>query len=382
LLHDCRATLSQYWHTLQTHLFPALEEELGPLPAMHQRLVRTLDMVRIEDFTPDSWGCPWRPARDRCAIGRAFIVKAVLNLPTTRALLNRLEADPALRRLCGWESGGEIPSESKFSRVFAEFAETALPVGIHQAMVETFQHERLVGHVSRDSTAIHGREKPVKPPPESAPEPKRKRGRPKKGEEPPPKPPTRLERQQDMSVEEMLADLPTACDTGAKRNSKNNVEYWTGYKLHLDSADGQIPISFVLTSASTHDSQAALPLAEMTAQRVSNLYDVMDAAYDCAIIRRHSQSLGHTPLIDRNFKADHKAKTEHAAETQRLKRLHWVMPETRRFTERSSVERVFARLKDEFGGRFVRVQGHAKVLAHLVFGLLALTADQLIRLVL
>ena len=134
---------------------------------------------------------------------------------------------------------------------------------------------------------------------------------------PAPKPPTRLERQQDVGVEAMLADLPTACDTGAKRNSKNNVEYWIGYKLHLDSADGQIPISFVLTSASRHDSQGALPLAEMTAQRVSNLYDVMDAAYDCAIIRQHSQSLGHTPLIDRNFKADHKAKAkaEHEAET-------------------------------------------------------------------
>jgi hypothetical protein len=44
-----------------------------------------------------------------------------------------------------------------------------------------------------------------------------------------------------------------------------------------------------------HDSQVALPLATMSAQRVTNLYDLMDAAYDTQIIREHSQSLGHQP---------------------------------------------------------------------------------------
>ena len=42
------------------------------------------------------------------------------------------------------------------------------------------------------------------------------------------------------------------------------------------------------------------------------------------------------------------------------------------------VERVNARLKDEFGGRTVRVRGHAKVMCHLMFGVLALTANQLL----
>ena len=38
--------------------------------------------------------------------------------------------------------------------------------------------------------------------------------------------------------------------------------------------------------------------------------------------------------------------------------------------------------KDEFGGRYVRVRGHSKVYCHLMFGILALTVDQLMRLVL
>jgi len=51
--------------------------------------------------------------------------------------------------------------------------------------------------------------------------------------------------------------------------------------------------------------------------------------------------------------------------------------ETIRYRERSTVERVNGRLKDEFGGRVVRVRGHAKVMCHLMFGILALTSNQM-----
>ncbi len=77
----------------------------------------------------------------------------------------------------------------------------------------------------------------------------------------------------------MLADLPRRCDTGIKRDAKGFQTRWTGYKLHIDTADGDIPISCVLTSASVHDSQVAIPLATLTAGRVTSLYDLMDSAY-------------------------------------------------------------------------------------------------------
>jgi len=51
-----------------------------------------------------------------------------------------------------------------------------------------------------------------------------------------------------------------------------------------------------------------------------------------------------------------------------------------RYNERTNAERGDARLKDEFGGRTLRVRGAAKVMAHLMFGILALAADQLPRL--
>jgi hypothetical protein len=44
------------------------------------------------------------------------------------------------------------------------------------------------------------------------------------------------------------------------------------------------------------------------------------------------------------------------------------------------VERVNGRLKDEFGGRFVRVRGVIKVKCHLMFGKLVLAIAQIFRL--
>ena len=58
-----------------------------------------------------------------------------------------------------------------------------------------------------------------------------------------------------------------------------------------------------------------------------------------------------------------------------------VFPAERRYVERSGSERINGRLKDEFGGRHVRVRGYDKVLAHLMFGMTVLTASQLMRLI-
>ena len=111
----------------------------------------------------------------------------------------------------------------------------------------------------------------------------------------------------------MLNDLPKACDVGTKKNSKGYKTSWIGYKLHLDVADGGIPISAVLTSASTHDSQVAIPLAIISNGRVTNLYDAMDSAYDVPQIHEMSQ-LRHIPLSDVNPRRNQGLKNDIAAE--------------------------------------------------------------------
>ena len=370
--------LKQFLRVMQGALFPALQEELGPLTEKHRQLVALLNIVHIEALIASVRGAVGRPAKDRRAIARAFVAKAVWNMSTTRQLLERLAVDTTLRRICGWESPREIPHESQFSRAFAEFAETRLPQRLHEALIAETQKDRLIGHISRDSTEIEAREKPVRPPvaAESA-KPAGKKGRPKKGEPQPAPEPTRMERQAGMKLEELLADLPRDCNVGSKKNSKGYLETWVGYKLHPDVADGQIPVSCILTSASLHDSQAAIPLAALSASRITNLYDVMDSAYDAQAIQEYSLSLGHVPLMDVNPRRD----TARQAEEKRRRLLGCKTAEEVRYQERTTVERVNARLKDEFGARMVRVRGNAKVMCHLMFGVIALTADQILRLI-
>jgi hypothetical protein len=328
--------------------------------------VKILELVQIEHFLKSQQsGGLGRPLENRQAIARAFVAKAVYNLETTRQLLDRLASDETLRRLCGWERQDNLPSEATFSRAFAEFSASQLPERVHARLIEKYEKPRLVGHISRDATAIMAREKAAKKVKPVVGETKSSGGKKKQRAS---KPLTRLERQQSMTLKEMLADLPGVCDCGAKRNSKGHPSYWVGYKLHLDVADGGIPISGILTSASVNDSQVAIPLATLTAQRVDNLYDLMDSAYDVPLIREKIIALGHVPIIDGHTRRGGEKPVFAPHEAQRYK-------------ERTTCERVFARLKEEFGGRVVRVRGPAKVMTSLLFGLLALTADQLLRLI-
>lgn len=392
-----RQQLTQFTQVLQSQLFPILEEACGVLDEKAQHLVAVLEMVPLSRFVPASRGWIGRPCKDRLAIASAFVAKAVYGFSLTRQLLERLHQDEQLRRICGWETEREVPHESTFSRAFAAFAEMELPQFVHEALIASTQKDRLIGHIARDSTAIEARERfpetaaPQTPARQSQSSPARRRGcapgkrgphqRHKRGKPPAarPKENTRLHRQRQMQLPEMLAELPRHCSLGVKTSPDGNQKYWRGYKLHLDVADGQIPISAILTAASLHDSQAAIPLAVMTAQRVTSLYDVMDAAYDATEIREHSRSLGHVPII-KSPRRHQKEIPFSGRERWEARQMTWA--EEDRFRERTMVERVNARLKDEFGGRSIRVRGARKVMAHLMFGILVLTADQILKLVL
>ena len=372
--------LSDYWYAFQQELFPRLESELGPMGERYELFVAVLELVRVEALLPYFRGQVGRPEEDRAALARAFIAKAVFDVPTTRGLIERLEVDGRLCRLCGWSGAGRLPSEATFSRAFSEFAESRLANRLHETLIARTMDGHLIEHISRDATAIEAREKAAAKPKAAKPKRRRKRGRPRKGEARA-KEPSRLERQLTMSLPQMLADLPRACDVGSKRNAKGHTTSWIGYKLHVDTADGGIPISCIMTSASTHDSQVAIPLGTLTAGRVENLYDLMDAAYDSIEIWAHCILLGHKPIIDVNPRRSVEMQEALKQEKKARRTLGLVFPEERRYVVRSGSERINGRLKDEFGGRHVRVRGYDKVLAHLMFGMTVLTASQLMRLI-
>ena len=93
----------------------------------------------------------------------------------------------------------------------------------------------------------------------------------------------------------------------------------------------------------------------------------VDRGWDSsAELRAHCKDLGHVPLIDHNPRGGEKIEFDPA--------------EAMRYNERTVAERMNARLKDEFGGNHIWVKGNTKVMSHLMFGLLVLTVDQLMRL--
>lgn len=385
---SARHILTQFAHVLQEELFPVIASVTGPLSADMELLAGVMAMAPLEKILSARRAGTGRPARDRAALATAFMAKAILNLPTTRDLISRLRVDEALRRICGWNSVGAVPHESKFSRAFAEFADSELPQKLHEAVVAATQKDRLIGHIARDSTAIPARERcddVLEQKKQRAQTKQRKSkskgrkkhefSRKKAGERG-----TRIQQQRHQKLDRMLRDLPRACDIGAKTNSQGNEQYWCGYKLHLDVADGQLPVSAVLTSASVHDSQVAIPLMTITSQRVTHLYELMDSAYDAESIHEHSRQLNHVPIIAPHPRRGTKKPSQlpKVFPDRPTPQLTWAQQE--RYKTRTMSERVNARLKDEFGASQIRVRGAAKVMAHLMFGVLALTVDQWLRL--
>ena len=362
-----RTGIMQRWRVVQHELMPELRAEVGSLTPKLEKVVHTLEWVRIEEFIGSSWRGCGRPEHDRGMLANAFVSKAVLGLSTTAGLIERLTVDRALRRICGFPMWKRLPDESTFSRAFAEFAADGLAERTHAALVRETLGCRLIGHISRDGTSIEAREKPARKMgvPKTRPAVTKRRGRPQKDEIREVKP-GKLVQQQGKSLTQLLKELPRDCDRGSKSNAQGYKNSWNGYKLHIDTADCGVPVSALLSSASMHDSLAAIPLSLMTAQRVTSCYDLMDAAYCSSMLREHSRSLGHVPLIDHN--------------PRRGEKIEFTPSEAQRYKERSQAERTNARLKDDFGGRHLRVRGHTKVMSHLMFGMLALTADQILRL--
>ena len=366
----------------QTELIELVEQDFGGLSPKLEQIIRAFEYTQIElAVYRERWYGQARgvgqPEVDRCALACAFVAKAVLGLLTTRALIDRLGADTKLRRLCGFDLRVALPSEATFSRAFGEFARWELMQRVHAGMVKDRLGEHVIGHISRDSTAIEAREslaKKNKVKKDKANEVKakakvkRKRGRPAKDEVRPPPEPSVLERQQGQNLEQMLAELDKGCATGTKVNAQGYKISWKGYKLHLDTACCGVPVSAVLSGANVHDSRVALPLSRISAQRVVACYELMDSAYCSSVIRQDIQAAGRVPLIDHNPRRGEKREFD--------------PHEAQRYKTRSGAERCNARLKDEFGARHVQVRGHAKVMCHLMLGVLALCADQFTRLLL
>jgi transposase len=381
------SNLSKMWIkilNLEKSLFPVLKEELRleELSSKEQKLISILDFAEIEkNITVVTIT---NTPKDRVEIARSLIAKSVYNIQTTRDLIDRLHCDRTLRIVCGWRYKCDIPSESKFSRVFEELSQMKIAQKTHEKFVKKYLSKKTFFYNATDATKIPLRQKAVKVEKEK-PKPKKK-GRPKKGEIREPVKPTILQKQKEMqTVDEKLSLISTACGVGIKQNSKGNREVWIGGKLHISVVDGDIPVTAFYSGANVHDSSVALPLIQETSKRVDYLYDLQDAGYDADIIREFSIKLRHRPIIDINPKNSKKLKEkieliDHEKKTFKYLNQHLNLDDEH-YNQRSMVERVNKYLKDDFGCDKIYYQGAMKVASVLAFGILSICIYQSLKFV-
>ena len=221
----------QRWRVIQHELMPELRHEVGALTPKLEKLIHTLEWVRIDEFVGTTWCGIGRPPRDRAALASAYVAKAVLGLTTTTGLIERLTVDRVLKRICGFSLWKRLPDEATFSRAFAEFATDGLAERAHEALVKETLGTVLVGHINRDGTAIESREKPRRKATATEEAAPKKRGRPKKGEIREAKS-GKIEQQCGKTLAQLVAELPRSCDHGTKCNAQGYKNSWNGYKPH------------------------------------------------------------------------------------------------------------------------------------------------------
>lgn len=364
--------ISYLYSKIQSQLFPILDKHFEtPLLRCHEQVIWALEILKIENLTPyHNYLGRGRPPKHHPCILRAFVAKHVLNLPSTTHLIHRLHCDRHLRYICGWLPYEKIPSESTFSRIFSFLSTSGCLETLHEKLVKDVYENHAVLHCYRDSCPIEVRER------------ESKINEPKTQERYPclsldNKKQTVCEYQASASnLKEAIKPLRINCDIGKKTNAHGLSQCWRGYKLHLDVADGMFPISCILTSASSHDSQAGIPLSMKSASRAFVMYELMDTAYDVNAIREYILEQGRVPLIKLHKRKGERKENIEANETAH-RVLNWQPAEERRLKHRFSSERLFARLHDSFLCGVISVRGHAKVLCHVMLGILSLFCSEL-----
>ncbi len=88
----------------------------GILNPEQSTVALVLEAIQVERHVKGTGLSGGRPYYSLKPTACAFVVKSVLNIPTTKDLIARLKVDHVLRTLCGF--AWIVPSESVFSRHF------------------------------------------------------------------------------------------------------------------------------------------------------------------------------------------------------------------------------------------------------------------------
>jgi hypothetical protein len=347
----------------QKEIVPELKQHFRYITNKHEQLLLILDLIDINVIYPNSaWNTRFgRPIEHRHKFVIAFIAKALWNIAQTNTLIEYLKVDKVLRAICGFdERNFLLPSESTFSRAFAEISDSKVGEKLLEYIIIVHCSETLQEHVSIDGSAIPVAEKanPVTKIWVKTKSGKKKRVVKNKNS-------STIQLTQDTDT--ILNSLSTVCDYGTKKDSKGYKYTWKGYKLHVAVNDYNIPVAAIVTSASVNDTLAAIPLIRTVEDRVDNLYYLMDKGYDATAIRTEINNHGKVGLIDFNHRGNKNDTRE-------------FMPhEQTRYGNRAFSESLFSHLKMQHLPSYILYRGIDKVKTVLNFALSVIATLQIIK---
>jgi transposase len=274
-----------------------------------------------------------RPGYTVKLLWKTYVAMVVLGLPTFASLIRTLQNNPTLAVACGITSYEGIPTKFAYSRFMRKLSQPRYVVMVKNIMRSLTRslYDTLPDFgksVAIDSTDLkawsNGAKKPVADPD---------------------------------------ATWSVKLDTSGKK------KFYFGYKLHLlADTHYEIPIAANLTTASIHDSRVAsrvLSNARYTYSKFHPDYVICDAGYSSQKLRQLVKwQYSAKPII----KAHPRHKKALSFETKEWQAI---------YSRRSSIERVFGRLKGYRRLNNVTVRHIRKVTVHCFLSLIVVQAQAL-----
>jgi len=425
------SSVSGWWAGCFEKFLPGFENECEEMTSQHKQLMLILDEIRFEGFFDESFtlSARGRPKFSRSALACAFIAKAVFRIETTRAIIERLQADKKLRRICGFKTGKRLPCEASFSNAFAEFAHSGILNKVHEVLVQRHLGGTMIENVARDSTEIDGREKPLK----------------------------KEDTNENSSEISAIMFQKRASDSNESNKPKSEsaesgvtpITESAGptedFQRKIDATDSMKPLQKIgeedikktkkVSKKSSPKNEEHKPLTKLELQAKKSQQQILNDLSKNADIGGKKNSKGHTQFwIGYKLHMDvapdgtpiaclltsasvHDSMVSLALESitnqrvlslytladaaydarvikeniesygkiavidhnpRRGEKLDFDPCKSERYKARTTVERTNSEIKDNLGGRNVFVRGHSKVLCHLMFGVITLCAKRIV----
>jgi transposase len=247
----------------------------------------------------------------------ALIARIVERIPTIKDLVKRLRHDFIFHIECGFSFSDRIPSEASFSRLTKKISESRVLENVQETLFLQAIQEGFICDdvVAIDATHFESRDQAApqekKPKTES-----KKRGRKSKEEQEAFQAEKQAQESQKNIYEKTISDqlnvdletlrttIPIQSNWGIKKNSDGKNTFWFGFKAHLAvGLKSQYILQSLMSSASLHDSKAAIPLLKGIQERLSSLiirYGTLDAGYDYEAIYTHLHQMKVKAIIAYN----------------------------------------------------------------------------------